>query len=356
MINEVLHRADQTRHRPALACLTKGQWPELARQDGFAAYSLPRTRLRSLGNTARVVGGLRRIIRELGIDLVHASENTALPYASLAARSTGTPYVWHIHSPLMARSREERLVAALLRRLPPARIVFTSPAAQAKTMALPGVPASVVYPGVDVVECRSGVAERARQALGVPDGVPVVSMFARVVAEKGPQVFVEALRLLASTHPELHGIICGPGDPRSAFWQGLERRRDEYGLAGRLHIAGDVRPPLKHDVVALSDVVLHPSLAESFGLAVLEAMAAGKPVVASEVDGPRILIRPGVDGLLVEPGDPQALAGAVAGLLDDPVRRADLGARASAAAERFGIDRTVAEIEAVWDEVLGVSA
>ena len=308
--------------------------------------------MRSLRNTAEVVQGLRRIIRELGIELVHASENTALPYAGLAARSTGTPCVWHVHSPLMARSREERLVAALLRRLPPAHIVFTSPAAQAKTMAFPGVPASVVYPGVDLAQCRSGDAARGRRALGLPDGVPVVSMFARVVAEKGPQVFVEALRLLSQEHPDLHGVVCGPGDPQSAFWRDLERRRDEYGLAGRLLIAGDVRPPLKHDVVAVSDVVLHPSLAESFGLAVLEAMAAGKPVVASDVDGPRILIRSGVDGLLVRTGDPQAFAEAVTELLGDPGRCAVMGSQAREAAGRFPIDETVRRIEALWDEVL----
>ncbi|HLX87441.1 MAG TPA: glycosyltransferase family 4 protein [Acidimicrobiales bacterium] len=352
VINEILEGADRARHIPVLACLSKGQWPETAREKGIAAYSLPRTRVRSLRNLAEVVQGLRRIIRDESIDLVHASENTALLYSGLATRTTGTRLVWHIHSPLTPRSREERLVARVLPHLRPDHVVFTSPAAQAKTMAFPGVPTSVVFPGVDLEACRSGDAEAGRRAFGIPDGVSVVSMFARVVPEKGAATFVECMGQLAAGHPDLHGILCGPGDARGPFWQRLESMRAGYGLEDRLLLPGDVRPPRKHDVVAMSDVVLHTSHAESFGLAVLEAMAAGKPVVASEVDGPKLLIRPGVDGLLVKAGDTDGFARAVAGLLDDPEERTRLGRAAWAAAEHYPISETVRQTEDLWDTVL----
>lgn len=355
VINEIAERSDRSRHVPALACLSRGGWPEQARLKGIPSYSIPRTRLRSVSNLFSVVHRLSQVIGSEAIDLVHASENTALLYSGLAARWTSTPLVWHIHSPLQPRSREERMVARLLPHLRPRHVVFTSPAAREKTMDFPGAETSVVFPGADLDACRSGSAELGRKAFGIPDGVPVVSMFARVVPEKGAAAFVETMGRLARTRPDLHGILCGPGDATGPFWRGLEERRSELGLDGRLLLPGDVRPPLKHDVVAMSDVVMHTSHAESFGLAVLEAMAAGKPVVSSDVDGPRILITPGVDGMLVPSGDVAGFVVTVGALLDDPGRRAALGNAAAIRAAQFPIGDTVSKIEAVWDAVLGTA-
>lgn len=352
VINEILDRADRSRYQPVLACLSRGQWPEEARQKGIAAYSLPRTRLRSPGNLWQVVNGLRRIIRDEHIDLVHASENTALLYSGLATRLTGTPLIWHIHSPLQPRSTEERIVGRVLPHLRPRHVVFTSPSAQSKSIAFPGVPTSVIFPGIDLEECRSGDAERGRRAFGIPARATVLSMFARVVPEKGPGTFVDCLGLLAAERREIYGLLCGPGDAAGPFWKHLERRRDELGLGGRLLMPGDVRPPLKHDVVAMSEVVLHTSPAEAFGLAVLEAMAAGKPVVADDVDGPRILIDDGATGILVASRQPSAFAQAVAALLDDPERRAAMGKQAAVSAERFPIAETVGQAMDLWDGVL----
>jgi glycosyltransferase involved in cell wall biosynthesis len=151
----------------------------------------------------------------------------------------------------------------------------------------------------------------------------------------------------------LYGVMCGPADEGSAYWHRLQRLVAEHGLEERLVIPGDVRPPLKDDLVAGSDIVVHPSHAESFGLAVLEAMAAGKAVVAADTDGPRLLIESGVSGVLVPPGDVDALSAALARLLDDPAARAALGAEASLVGERHGVDDMVRNFETLWDDVLG---
>jgi glycosyltransferase involved in cell wall biosynthesis len=352
VINELIDRVDRGRYIPVLACLSPGRWPELVRARGTAAYSFPLSRLRSPQNLLSVVLKLRDVVRRHGIDLIHASENSALLYASLAGRLTRTPVVWHIHSTLQAHSVAERAAALALRRLPPAHIVFTSPGTQRNTMPFPGVPASVVFPGVDLDQCRSGNSTRGRGELGIPDDALVVSMFARVVPVKGQADFVECVGRLTARHPELYGVMCGPGDQTGTYWRRLEELRARYGLCERLLMPGDVRPPRKHDIVAGSDVVLHPSHAEPFGLSVLEAMAAGKPVVAADTDGPRLLIDDGVDGMLVPPGDIEHLAAAVRGLLDDPPRRAALGSAAARSAERFQVQDMVRRVEELWDEVL----
>jgi glycosyltransferase involved in cell wall biosynthesis len=301
-----------------------------------------------------LVLGLRGVARREAAALIHASENSALLYASLAGRLRRTPVIWHIHSPLRPRARSERAVARALRHLPPAHIVFTSAGARERSVAFPGIPWSVVMPGVDVERCRSGNAGRGREAFGIPSDASVVSMFARIEPMKGQADFVRTFAQLSASHPRLYGVMCGPADKGSPYWHRLESLVGDHGLTGRLIIPGDVRPPLKDDVVAASDVVVHPSHAESFGLAVLEAMAAGKPVVAAATDGPRLLIEDGVNGVLVEPGNVEELTAAVGRLLGDADERARLGAAAARAAEEHQVDDMVRRFEDLWEEVLGL--
>ena len=353
VLNEIIERVDRSRFIPVLACLSPGSWPEMVRSQGTAAYSFPRSRLRSPRNLMTLVLGLRTVVRREQIALIHASENSALLYASLAGRMTRTPVIWHIHSPLQPRARSERVVARLLRFVPPAHIVFTSPGARQRTMAFAGVPSSVVTPGIDLERRRSGDPERARLALEIPADPRVLSMFARVGPMKGQVDFVSALGHLKTRYPNVYGVMCGPADKGSDYWRTLENLVRDNGLGERLVIPGDVRPPLKDDLVATSDVVVHPSHAESFGLAVLEAMAAGKPVVAAATDGPRLLIEDGVSGVLVEPGNVEELTAALVRLLDDAAARASLGAEAARAAERFDVAEMVRRFEALWNDVLG---
>ncbi len=170
---------------------------------------------------------------------------------------------------------------------------------------------------------------------------------------KGQVDFVGAMGRLKTRYPNVYGVMCGPADKGSDYWRTLENLVRDNGLGERLLIPGDVRPPLKDDLVAASDVVVHPSHAESFGLAVLEAMAAGKPVVAAATDGPRLLIEDGVSGVLVEPGNVEELTSALVRLLDDRAARASLGAEAARAAEHFDVAEMVRRFETLWDDVLG---
>lgn len=352
VLDETIRNVDRSRFVPVLACLSTGKWPEMVRSEGTTAFSFPRTRLRSLGNVFQVVRGLRGVIRDERIDLIHASENTALPYAAVVGRLTRTPVIWHIHSPLVARSGQERVTARVLRWLSPAHIVFTSPGASERTMEFPGTPSSVIVPGIDLERCRSGDGGRGRGELGIPEDAVVVSVFARVDPMKGQSDFVKCVGRLAARHPRLYGLMCGPGDRQGSYWLGLDELSREFGLGGRLLMPGDVRPPLKDDLVAASDVVVHPSHAESFGLAVLEAMAAAKPVVAAATDGPRLLIENGVNGVIVPVGDVDALADAVGRLLDDEGARSRLGERASHTADGYPVAAMVRRIEDLWAAVL----
>ncbi len=352
VIDELIEGVDRQRFVPVLACLSEGRWPEQVRVRGTPAYSFPRTRLRSPGNVIDVATGLRSVVRSQAVTLIHASENSALLYAAIAGRLTHRPVLWHIHSPLRPRSREEKLAVRALRHLCPSHIVFTSTGARQRSVEFPGVPSSVISPGVDLVKCASGDRRRGRAALGVSEDALVATVVSRIEPMKGQTDFVEALGRLCAERSGIYGVMCGPADRHGPYWHRIEELCRRYELGEHLLMPGDVRSPLKEDVVAASDVIVHPSHAESFGLAVLEAMAAGKAVVAAATDGPRILMEDGVDGVMVPVGDVDALYHAMKRVLDDPELRAELGANAARAASKYPVEPMVRHFEDLWAEVL----
>jgi glycosyltransferase involved in cell wall biosynthesis len=132
---------------------------------------------------------------------------------------------------------------------------------------------------------------------------------------------------------------------------GLRSQADAAGLAGRVVFAGS-RGDVP-DLLAAFDVFVLSSRYEGLPIALLEAMAAGRACVATAVGGVPEVVTDGVDGVLVPPGDPDALAAALAAVAGDADRRAALGAKAEARAADFRLDAAVARLAAVYDRALG---
>ena len=351
VLDQILHRVDRDRVSVSFACLRDGSWPMTLKAEGFPVHVVPRTRWRDVGNVLAVARRLKDIIRDEGIELVHATENSTFLYASLGGRWARVPVVWLVFDPLSAASRRRRATARLLGWLRPAWIIFGT------TQAAPGVPrprstpTTTILPGVDLERSRSGDGSRARQELGIPDDAPVVAAFGRVDPFKSQLNFVQAMSRVKQAHPDVRGVICGWEDD-SAYSQRVRATRSKLGLDDNIIVTGFVPDRLKDDILAAADVVAHVAQREPFGLVVAEGMAAGKAVVATETPGPRSLIQDGVTGLLVPVGAVPAIATAIVRLLDHPDERARLGAHAAAAAEEHSIDRMVQRIEAVWDAAL----
>jgi glycosyltransferase involved in cell wall biosynthesis len=188
---------------------------------------------------------------------------------------------------------------------------------------------------------------RLREELGIPGNAPVVGAVARLAAQKRLDRLLEAVHRLPA---EVHCVIAGDGPEREA----LREHAARLGLAGRTHFLGFRRDV--GDVLDALDLFLVSSDREGMANAMLEAMAAGVPVVSTEVSGAKEALAPLGDGrrpgFVVERAE-QALAGAVAGLLADPARRAEMGAAAAEAARtRFGPDAALDR----WEAVLGGAA
>lgn len=161
-------------------------------------------------------------------------------------------------------------------------------------------------------------------ALGVPPGSRVLLTVARLSASepgKGADTVIQALPQLLPAFPDLFYVIVGDGDARP----GLEKLASENGVGGRVIFAGECARESLRRYYEIADVFVMPSRQEGFGIVFLEAMAAGKPVVASPCGGAQEVVREGEDGYLVEYGNVSALAGRLAALLGDECLRRRMG-------------------------------
>jgi glycogen(starch) synthase len=199
---------------------------------------------------------------------------------------------------------------------------------------------------VDLADVRSAAARRPPLELRHP----ALVFIGRLERRKGIDELAGALPQLLDQDRRLHAYLVGrdPGEEGGAltarFWDAVAP------VADRVHMVGELPRPEALSIVARADVVALPSRWESFGYVAVEAMALGRPVVATETGGFAELIEDGRTGWLVPPGDPEALLAGLAKCLADPAA-ARIGEQARAAAERFDADNVIEQVEALFERV-----
>jgi glycosyltransferase involved in cell wall biosynthesis len=185
-------------------------------------------------------------------------------------------------------------------------------------------------------------------------GDPSVVVFSgRIVPLKDPETLLEAAGRLASGGVDFRLRLVGPADD-AGYVESLRRRAAALGIGLRVELPGAVPPESLARELAGAGVLVLPSRQETASVAIMEAMAVGLPVVATDVGGTRYLVEDGVTGALVPPGDAERLAEALRGYLEDPGRSAAHGLRGRRIAEeRFRVDRVVDRTLEVYRAVLG---
>lgn len=298
----------------------------------------------------RALRRIRSILREGGIEIVHTDGPRNTVYAGLAAVLTGTPLVWHIRS--SDRDRYDRLLCRLCSKLilvaDALRARFAFAAADGKLV--------TIHNGADLGEFRAGGTSASSESLGVREGERVVACAGRVEPMKGQARLVEALGLIGERLRNVRLLFCG-----EITDEGYRRHCEEIarrcGVADRVQFLGH-RPDIA-EVLSAADLVVLPSLSgEAFPRAVIEAMALGKPVVATDVGGTREAFDEGVTGYVVPPGDVEALAERIERIAASDAARAAMGKAARRRAEeRFSIEANVRATERLYREMMdGVAA
>jgi glycosyltransferase involved in cell wall biosynthesis len=188
---------------------------------------------------------------------------------------------------------------------------------------------------------------RAREALDIPPGVPVVTTVGRLTAIKQHELFLHVAALVGARHPEVVFLIAGDGELRAD----LERTARERGVATRVRFLGWRRDLTT--VYAATDVFVLTSRNEGTPVALIESMAAGVPGVSTDVGGVRDVITGPELGVVVPPDDAEAMAGEVSRLLTDADVRRLTGARArSWVVSQYGLDRLVTEVTTLYRRLL----
>lgn len=294
----------------------------------------------------RAIVRLRRFSRRGRFDLVHSNCVTTVGGRYLARR-WHAPHVWHVHELFaddgVARPLFERLLRDADRIVAASGAVasqFQSPALRERSV--------VVHTGADVPETisRSIPLERS------PAHIVCVG---RLNAWKGQSDLIDAVALLRDDDIDVRLDLIGDvfADEHH-FRDRLIARVHELGVDARVAFLGERADAL--ELMGSADVVVIPSASpEPFGMVVVEAMALGRPVIATAAGGPREIVTDGVDGILVPPRDPRRIADAVAGLLADPTRARRLGEAASTTAERFSSSAMADRVLETYRELLAVS-
>jgi L-malate glycosyltransferase len=296
----------------------------------------------------------RHIVSER-IDVVHAYSFYGNVFAIPPARLAGAPVVIasiRDRAPYLTtiQKRAQRLVCRL------ADCVLVNADAVRDWLVAEGYDASkieVIPNGVDLD--RFGGAHdpaRIRSELGLPTDAPVVAVVSRLSRLKGLEQFLESAVLVRRRFPAARFLIVGDTNPSErAYWTVLTDLTRQLDLGDRVVFAG-----MRTDVPAILasvTVAVMPSLNEALSNVLLESMAAGAPVVATRVGGTPEAVDDGVNGRLVPPGQPVALANAVCELLANPELAARLGRTARRAiTERFSIARMVAATEQLYISLL----
>ncbi len=296
------------------------------------------------------------VARRENVALIH-SNTSAVWGGALAASRLHLPHIWHVHELITEPALVRRLIAWMINRYS-TRVVAISEAVAAHLLAdSPALAGriSVIYDAVDAERFSPSVDGAAlRSAWGaVPQDV-LVGVVGRISAWKGQAFFLKAFARALRSQPALKAVLVGDVAPGET-WRKEELRSlaAELGVAQRIVWAGyhDNAPT----VMAALDILALPSIRpEPFGMVIIEAMASGKPVIATAHGGPLESVVDGETGLLVSPADPEEMGAALVRLSDDRRLRAEMGANGRRrAVDVFGFRQHVQAFQDLYHDLLG---
>lgn len=313
--------------------------------------------LRSLETLARLAEAIAvrvRYLRRHRIELVHLNNSPCVGFDDWlpACRLVGIPITAHARGPWSDPGPVWSRVAT--RGFD--RVVAISDFVASTFLAAGVAPAKIrrVYDGIDLARWSAPAAADAEPGEARPSAPTRVEavMVGHLRSWKGQDVVLEALALLAPairTRLRVRFVGEAPQSDRS-YAEKLESLVQRHALADCVEFLGYVADP--RSLLERADIVLHAStVPEPFGLVVVEGMALGKPVVASDRGGPAEIVTGG-SGLLFDPREPRQLALHLTRLVEDPDLRWRLGRAARERASAFAVERTVAEVTAIWRELL----
>lgn len=347
----MIPRFDHARFDVSLVSLRKKDTSE----DTLEQYGIDVTYLHKGKFDPATLTALLKVMDRKQTDVLHLHGYGATTFGRLAAAMRGTPVVLHEHANHVTTPWFQQVADRLLAPYTDIAIAVSQSTADFTIQArkVPAAKTRVVYLGSPLDEFgRERSPEEiaaARHALGIAPGTFAVGTVTRLMPAKGNRYLVDAVAPIVDATPDAHVYIAGEGELRDE----LEAQATALGITDRLHFLGFQRDVAA--VLSAFDVVVFPSLAEGTPLTAFEALAMGKPIVATDADGLRDILTDEVDAVMVPRENPGAIAQAVARLERDPALRLTLGAGARTTGGRYDINAFVHKMERLYELLHRVS-
>ncbi len=340
-------RYDRARYAPSLVGLKQPEpASEWLGEQGIPVHHLGRGRF-----DPRTLSDLIALVRARGARILHVHGYAAADFGRLAARATGARLVLHEHFADPRMPGYQALADRLLRPYTHGAIAVSGSTRDflVRERFVPPERVRLIWNGAPLDEFAPVARERAlalRRSLGLAEDALVFGTIGRLSAQKGHGFLLEAAARVLKSHPKARFLVVGDGDLAAE----LRGRAQRLGIDGQTLFAGH-RTDVP-ELLGVLDVFCISSLYEGTPLALFEAMAAGKAIVSTAVDGCRELLREGETGLLVPPADAAMLALALDRVISDPALRIALGSHAREASRAYDVRACVASMQAFYDELL----
>jgi L-malate glycosyltransferase len=344
---ELLKGIDRERYNPCLVCFNEftGFIDDIERLNIPIFYAMRKWRWDPF-----VIWKLLRLIRKHHIDLIHTFMPLAGIYGAVAARLSGLPIVNSSIRDTLQPTTYKKLLLNPTIALSDV-IIANSEAGRRVYEKLFPYKIRVVYNGIDLKRFE-GLDDKGQKKseLNLGQYKYIVSMVARLVPVKNPMMLIKAAALVLKDEPSTAFLIIGGGSLKAD----LEDAVKQDGLASNVFFLG--RRKDVEEILQITDVGVLTSNREGLPNAIIEMLASGIPVVATDCEGTREVLDDGQTGFIVKAGDEYGAAQQVVRLLRDETLRQTMGARGKEAVfEKFNLSKMVATIENIYCELLGLS-
>jgi glycosyltransferase involved in cell wall biosynthesis len=335
----LIKHLDKDRFHPVVLCPDKGELAEKMKAAGAEVIILKTGRIRSLN--VFTITKLISIIKNRNIALIHTDSTTETFYAGIAAKMVQVPLVWHIR----ARDGEwllDRILSAFS-----AKLILVADALRTRFERIDKRKAPTIYNGIDLEEFDASSSIRSvREEFGIDRETILLACIGRIEEKKGQEYLVSAMQHAANAKL----LLAGSEDV--AYLKRIKALCNELGISDRVIFAGQ-----RSDIPALlrsCDILVVPTLTEAFSRVILEAMAAAKPVIATDAGGNPEAVIDAETGLLVRTQDTAALAEKISNLINNKEKRLLMGvAGRRRVEEKFDVRNIVRQIEEEYRELLG---
>jgi glycosyltransferase involved in cell wall biosynthesis len=347
----MIPRFDRERFNVALVSLRKKDLSE----ETLESMGIDITYLGKSKFDPTTLPALLKIVRRKRIDILHLHGYGASTFGRIVAGMRGIPTIVHEHANLTDTPWFQKIADAILEAETDIALAVSQSTADftIKARQLPPDKVKVVYLGVPMEEFNrprsAGEVATARAELGVRADDLLLGSVTRLHDSKGNEYLVDAARLVLDQRPQARFLVFGEGPLRSD----LEAQARRLGVGERFQFAGFARDVAR--VVSAFDVSVFPSLWEGTPLTVFEALAMGKPIVATDADGLVDVLTHDQDAIIVPKRDAPALASAMVRLIDEPETRARLSAAARVSARQYDIATFVSKMERLYELLHRVS-